>query len=115
MPTRVKICGVTRREDAELAVQLGASALGFNFYPPSPRYIAPATAREVIRKLPPFVTAVGVFADEADAAHIMAVADEAGVTVVQLHGTNLPSDDALYGYPVIRAVNIGEEVNPEYP
>ncbi len=113
MPTRVKICGITRRDDAELAVELGAAALGFNFYPPSLRYIAPAVARGVILRLPPFVTAVGVFADETDAAHITAVADEAGVRVVQLHGTNQPSSDALWGYGVIRAVNIGEQVSPE--
>lgn len=113
MPTRVKICGITRRDDAELAVELGASALGFNFFPPSPRYIAPAVAREIILRLPPFVTAVGVFADETEAGHITAVADEAGVRVVQLHGSGFPADNAIGSYPVIRAISIGEEVSAE--
>ncbi len=115
MPTRVKICGITRKDDAELAVQYGASALGFNFYPPSPRYIAPAAAREIIRMLPPFVTAVGVFADETDAAHITAVADEAGVRVVQLHGPRFPADDAVGRYPVIRAICMGRESDRDLP
>jgi len=106
MPTRVKVCGITRFEDAQVAVELGAAALGFNFYPPSPRYLAPAAARGIIRRLPPFVTAVGVFADETDAAHINAVADEAGVAIVQLHGPKFPAEDTLGRYPVIRAVNI---------
>ncbi len=115
MPTRVKICGITRSDDAELAVELGAAALGFNFYPPSPRYIEPAPAREIIRRLPPFVTAVGVFADEPDVAHIVAVADEAGVRAVQLHGTNLPGDDAFGRYPVIWAMGVGSDPERDAP
>ena len=61
MATRVKICGITRWEDAQLAVELGAAALGFNFYPPSPRYIDPAAARAIILKLPPLITRGGHF------------------------------------------------------
>ncbi len=114
MPTRVKICGITRRDDAELAVELGASALGFNFFPPSPRYIAPAAAREIIRRLPPFVVAVAVFADEADAAHIMAVAHEAGVSVVQLHGPRFAQFDGPPGqFSVIRAMAVNADFVPE--
>jgi phosphoribosylanthranilate isomerase len=112
MPTRVKVCGITRLEDAQLAVELGAAALGFNFYAPSPRHLAPAAARDIIRRLPPFVTAVGVFADETDAAHINAVADEAGVGIVQLHGPKFPADDAMGRYPVIRTLSIAQGMVP---
>jgi phosphoribosylanthranilate isomerase len=61
MTTRVKICGITRAEDAMLAVAMGASAIGFVFWPDSPRLIAPAAARVIADALPPFVTRVGVF------------------------------------------------------
>ncbi len=111
MPTRVKICGITRAEDARLAVELGAAALGFNFYSPSPRYLAPVAAAEIIRQLPPFVVSVGVFADERDARRVVAVAREAGVSAVQLHGPGFPasaSGRVLRGYPLIRAVAVRE-------
>ena len=107
MPTRVKICGITRWEDAQLAVELGASALGFNFYPPSPRYIAPEAAKAIILRLPPFVTAVGVFANEIDGAHVAAIARETGVEAVQLHGPGFPkADGALASFQMIRAVTV---------
>jgi len=114
MLTRVKICGITRWEDARLAVQLGASALGFNFYPPSPRYIDPAAARAIILKLPPLVTAVGIFADEPDDEHVAGVAKEARVTVVQLHGPRLPRlDGVLAEFPRICGVAVREGFKPE--
>lgn len=114
MATRVKICGITRLEDARLAIELGAAALGFNFYPPSPRYIEPSRAAEIIRQLPPFVSSVGVFADESDEARVAAVAREAGVTAIQLRGPKLPpTNGALAGYPLILAVGVGERLDPE--
>jgi phosphoribosylanthranilate isomerase len=114
MPTRVKICGVTREEDARLAIELGASAIGFNFYPPSPRYIAPAAARAMIRRFPPLVITVGVFADEAEAEHVAAVAREAGVAAIQLHGARFPSvNGALGSYSLIRAVAVRADFRPE--
>src|SRR3974377_843431 len=58
---RVKICGVTKLEDAKLAAELGAHAIGLNFYPESPRCLSPAAAAELVRRFPPFVTPVGVF------------------------------------------------------
>lgn len=114
MTTRVKICGITQLADARLAVDLGASALGFNFYPPSSRFIAPAAAREIIRQVPPLVMAAGVFADETDAEHILAVARQAGVAAVQLHGPRFPSSNGgLESYPLIRAVSVEGRFNPE--
>ena len=113
MSTRVKICGITRWEDAQLAVELGAAALGFNLYPPSPRYVAPAVARDIIRQLPPFVAPVGVFADEGDDEHVAGVARQARVSVVQLHGPRFPRlEGGLRDYPLIRAVAVGPDFNP---
>jgi phosphoribosylanthranilate isomerase len=116
MRTRVKICGITRRGDAELAIELGASALGFNFYRESPRYVAPEAAREIIvRAVPPPVMAVGVFADETDAEHVLRVARESGVNAIQLHGPHFPGHDNgfRWTYPLIRAVTVDENFGPE--
>jgi phosphoribosylanthranilate isomerase len=114
MPTRIKICGLTRLEDARLAVELGAAALGFNFYPPSPRYIAPAEAREIIRQLPPFVMPIGIFADESSAASIVATARQAGVAGVQVHGPNYPAlADVAEEYTLIVGVAVGKDFRAE--
>jgi len=113
MPTRVKICGITRLADARLAVELGACALGFNFFRPSRRYVAPEKAREIIEQLPPFVTAVGVFADEIDPEHVVRVAQQAGVAVIQLHGPRFPGlSTVLKSYPLIRAVTVKADFKP---
>ncbi len=115
MPTRVKICGIKRLEDAELSVELGAAALGFNFHPRSPRYIAPVEAFGIIRQLPPFVVKVGVFADETDLGHVADVAHEAGVNAVQLHNPGRPASvgATLGRYPVIWAVAVACGFTPE--
>src|SRR5271157_2343971 len=114
MLTRVKICGITRWEDAQLAVELGAAALGFNFYQPSPRYLDPAAARAIILKLPPLITPVGIFANESDGEHVARVARESRVRAVQLHGPQFPPlDGALADFPRIRAVAVREGFQPE--
>src|SRR5687768_5956250 len=82
---RVKICGVRNAEDVAAAVAAGADAVGFNFYPPSPRSIDAALAAELARRLPPFVEAVGVFVRVSVEAASRALADTA-VRVVQIHG-----------------------------
>jgi phosphoribosylanthranilate isomerase len=88
--TLVKICGITNLKDAHAAVAAGADALGFNFYRPSPRYVAPASAREIINTLPDSILTVGVFVNEASPETVRAVANEAGVKAVQLHGDESP-------------------------
>ena len=85
----VKICGITRLQDAELAVELGATALGFIFWPRSPRYIAPEQARAIVRALPATVTKVGVFVDE-PIELVTQTLDFVGLGMAQLHGAESP-------------------------
>ena len=87
--TLVKVCGITNLNDAQAAVEAGADALGFNFYRPSPRYIAPHDARAIIDRLPDSVLKIGVFVDE-DLKTLMRVTEEARLSAVQLHGDETP-------------------------
>ena len=81
---RVKICGITTYEDAIMAIKAGADALGFVFYPPSPRYITPADAHAIIKRLPPFIEKVGLFVNE-EANKINQKSKESGITLAQIH------------------------------
>ncbi|MBU4234330.1 MAG: phosphoribosylanthranilate isomerase [Desulfobacterales bacterium] len=105
---RIKICGITNLEDALLAIELGADALGFIFYPKSPRKVAPETAREIIAQLPPFVASVGVFVDEA-ATVVQELAARVGLDWVQLHGQESPDYCRNLGRKVIKAFRIQDE------
>lgn len=89
MKVRVKICGITSTADARAAVDAGADALGFMFYPRSPRFLEAATARAIIDTLPPFVARVGVFVD-ATADEILRIVAQCGLDTVQLHGAESP-------------------------
>src|SRR5258705_10452225 len=111
--TRVKICGITAWDDARLSVDLGASALGFNFYPPSPRAISPADAWDIIRRLPPFVEAVGVFVNWPPLV-VHALARALRLQTVQLHGGESPEEMAAVGrsHRVIKAVKVGPGFRP---
>ncbi len=105
---RIKICGITNLEDALLAANLGADALGFIFFAKSPRRVAPETARQIIRQLPPFVVSVGVFVDEA-AATVRDLADRVGLDWVQLHGAESPEYCRSLGRRVIKGFRIQDE------
>lgn len=105
MPLRVKICGITRSDDALLAARLGADALGFNFWAGSKRHLTPLAAREIVRRLPPLVTAVGVFVNPTRDEVLRAV-DVAGITVVQLHGDESPALCAALPVAVWKAIRV---------
>lgn len=109
--TRVKICGITNRTDALLAAENGADALGFNFYPRSPRYVTSETAREIAAGLPAGVRKIGVFVNE-QPEPIAAAVRTAGLDAVQLHGDEAPGQVSeirrLTGLPVIKAFRVGE-------
>lgn len=87
--TVVKICGITNIDDAAAAVAAGADMLGFNFYKPSPRYITPQQAREIVQRFPNEVLKVGVFVNE-ELADVQTITREAGLGAIQLHGDESP-------------------------
>jgi phosphoribosylanthranilate isomerase len=105
---RVKICGITNLEDALLAARLGAAALGFIFYPKSPRWIEPEAARAIVAQLPPFVLTVGVFVDE-PAVLVKETAAQVGLDWVQLHGRENPDYCHSLGRRVIKGFRIQDE------
>jgi phosphoribosylanthranilate isomerase len=102
MTIKIKICGITNYDDAKNAVSLGVDALGFIFYQKSPRFIHPIAARDIIRKLPPFVSKVGVFVDD-DETTIQAVFGQSGIDTVQLHGSETPQFAGRLSCAVIKA------------
>jgi phosphoribosylanthranilate isomerase len=88
--TEIKICGITNREDATLVAECGADAIGFIFYPKSPRYVAPETAKGIIRELPAGITKVGVFVNQ-DSVEIKKTFELCGLDLIQLHGAESPA------------------------
>jgi phosphoribosylanthranilate isomerase len=100
----VKICGVTTVEDARLAAELGASAIGLVFWPGSPRFVEVAQAKAIVAALPPFVSAVGVFVDQAE--HAVHVAREVGLGAVQFHGDEPPESYHAFPTRVIKSVAV---------
>ncbi len=104
---RVKICGITNWSDARTAVDAGADALGFNFFPPSPRSVTPAQAWGMIRRLPPFVEAVGVFVNWPPEA-VVAIARALRLGVVQLHGDENSAvvRECVSAHKVIKAIRV---------
>jgi phosphoribosylanthranilate isomerase len=106
----VKVCGITRMEDARVAVDAGAGAIGFIFWPASPRFIDPYRARAIAAALPPFVTSVGVFVDQ-PLDHVSGVASLVRLSAVQLHGSETPEYAAALGRPVIKAMTLNDAPN----
>jgi phosphoribosylanthranilate isomerase len=104
----VKICGITRPIDAEAAVDAGANALGFVFWPDSPRFVDPFRARAIVAGLPPFVTPVGVFVDQ-PSDFLNGVATLVKLGAVQLHGGETPEYAKRLNRPVIKALGLRAE------
>ena len=102
---KVKVCGITNAEDARVAVEAGADALGFIFVEGTPRFIEPAAAATIIAWLPPFVTPVGVFWDHAEG-HVKAVAEQCRLGALQFHGEETPEALAGHRLPVIKTVKL---------
>lgn len=108
MRTRVKICGITRVEDALVAARAGADAVGLVFYAPSPRAVTAAQAREIVRALPPFVTPVGLFVDAA-IEEVRAVLEAVPLSLLQFHGDESPASCRACGRPYIKAIRLRED------
>ena len=106
----VKICGITRLEDAEAAVAAGASAIGFIFWANSPRFLDPHRARAIAASLPALVTTVGVFVNQS-LEDVNGVASLVRLGAVQLHGDETPAFAAAVAVPVVKAVTVGTDLS----
>ena len=107
MSVKIKICGITRTEDAETLVRLGVDALGLIFYPPSPRYVCPEKARDLSRVVEGELLRVGVFVD-APAATVGEAVERVGLDVLQFQGAETPAYCASFGLPYLRALRVEE-------
>src|SRR2546430_9597054 len=110
--TRVKICGITTRDDAQVAVEAGADMIGLIFYPPSPRYVTPEQAHSIVAHLPSGCSAVGVFVNE-NLDTVTRIAQMSGVHMVQLHGTESPELCQQLSWPIIKTFRFTAQVQPE--
>lgn len=112
MHTRIKICGITRHEDARIAVSLGVDALGFSLSESSKRYIAPEAVLKIIQKLPPFISKVGVFDDDSFD-EIVKRSQTSGIDTIQLNGDYPPELVNRFKVPIIKKLYIDTDYNPE--
>ena len=110
MRTRVKICGITRVEDAMAAARAGADAVGFVFEPKSPRHVSADQAKAIIRALPPFVTVVGLFVNAAPD-NIEAILNRVPLDLIQFHGNETPEQCRRYHRPYIKAIRMQADIN----
>jgi len=105
MATRIKICGITRGQDAVTAAELGAHAVGLMFYEDSPRFVSVHQANKVIGVLPPFVTRVGVFVNPVEQ-QVHSILGALRLDLLQFHGDETPQFCARFGIPYIKAVRV---------
>jgi phosphoribosylanthranilate isomerase len=110
MTVKLKVCGLTSLEDARAAVDCGAEYLGFNFYPKSPRYIAPPSARAIIERFPDDIISVGVFVNESRPEDVVEILRLSGARMAQLHGDESPDYCASVGVErVIKALRVADD------
>ena len=105
MRTRIKICGLTREVDVDAAIAAGADAIGFVFYPPSPRYVAPQRAAELVKRIPPFVDVVGLFVNEGPEV-VRAACDALPINILQFHGDEDAAYCRRFSRPWLRAARV---------
>ena len=105
MKTRIKICGLTREEDVDAAVAAGADAIGFVFFPASPRHVTPQRVAELARRIPPFVEVVGLFVNEAPAV-VRAACDLVPLSLLQFHGDEDAAYCRQFSRPYLRAARV---------
>lgn len=105
MKTRIKICGLTREGDVDAAVAAGADAIGFVFYPHSPRYVTPQRAAELARRIPPFVDVVGLFVN-ADPEDVAATCAQVPLSLLQFHGDEAADYCRQFSRPYLRAARV---------
>jgi len=110
LKTRIKICGLTREADVDAAVAAGADAIGFVFYPPSPRYVTPQRAAELAQRIPPFVTLTALFVNAAPE-EIEAVLARVPVNLLQFHGDEREAECRRWSRPYIRAARVKPEMD----
>jgi phosphoribosylanthranilate isomerase len=109
--TRIKICGITRPEDAKAAATAGADAIGLVFHPPSPRNVDPETAAGIVRSLPPFVAAVALFMN-AGVDHVRSCLNAVPLDLLQFHGDERPEFCRSFGRRYVKAVAMGTATDP---
>jgi phosphoribosylanthranilate isomerase len=110
MSVRVKVCGITRCEDAKAAVQLGVDAIGFVFWPKSARYIDPGTAGQIVAQIPPFICAVGVYVDP-DLGWVEKTIKAAKLNLLQFHGDESPEFCDQFSQPYIKAIRVKQDTD----
>jgi len=109
MRTRVKICGITRRQDAEFAVEMGADALGLVFYPPSPRAVSIERAQKIVAGLPPFISIVALFVD-AKVEEVRTCLASLPIGLLQFHGDESPEYCEQFKMPYMKAIRMRDDV-----